>query len=598
MAETQVGAGRRFFVELIKPSHYDDDGYVIQWWKAYIPSNSLACLYGLTLDLTERRVLGDDVDVEIHAYDEANTVVPVNKIIRRIKRGGGRGLVCMVGVQSNQFPRTLDMARQFRDAGIQVAIGGFHVGGCMSMLPELPPDLKEASELGITLFAGEAEERRLDEVFLDAFHGRLKPVYNYLNDLPAMNHQPTPYLPEEMIRKYGASISCFDTSRGCPFQCSFCTIINVQGRKSRYRVADDVERVVRANVANGIRRFFVTDDNLARSKNWEVVFDRLAELRRELDIDLSLLIQVDALCHKIPGFVEKAKRAGVSRAYIGLETINPDNLMAAKKRQNKITEYRKHLQAWRDQCILTYCGYILGFPNDTPERIAEDIEIIKRELPIDILEFFCLTPLPGSEDHQKLYKAGVWMDPDMNIYDLEHVCTGHETMSREAFRDIDHRAWDIYYTPEHIETLMRRAIASGNKPERIMAHVLQFYGCQKYEKVHPLQGGAYRRKVRTQRRSGLPLESPLVFYPRRAWEIASTYGALAIYAWQLWRLVQKTKRDPANQTYTDLALTPVDEAEEERLEMFDHTEFAKEAVARAKAQADARRQFEETRLAS
>jgi radical SAM superfamily enzyme YgiQ (UPF0313 family) len=60
------------------------------------------------------------------------------------------------------------------------------------------------------------------------------------------------------------------------------------------------------------------------------------------------------------------------------------------------------LLAWRRHRVITYAGYILGFPTDTPESIARDIEIIKKELPIDILEFFCLTPLPGSEDHKKL----------------------------------------------------------------------------------------------------------------------------------------------------------------------------------------------------
>jgi hypothetical protein len=93
---------RRFVVELIKPSHYDDDGYVIQWWKSWIPSNSLACLYGIAMDLAQRHVLGPEVAIEIGAYDECHTVIPVRRIIQRIK-GADTGLVCFVGVQSNQF---------------------------------------------------------------------------------------------------------------------------------------------------------------------------------------------------------------------------------------------------------------------------------------------------------------------------------------------------------------------------------------------------------------------------------------------------------------------------------------------------------------
>ena len=118
------------------------------------------------------------------------------------------------------------------------------------------------------------------------------------------------------------------------------------------------------------------------------------------------MIQVDTLCHKIPNFIEKAQRAGVTRVFIGLENINPDNLLAAKKRQNKITEYRKMLLAWKAVGIWTYAGYILGFPGDTPESIRRDIEIIKRELPVDVLEFFFLTPLPGSEDHKVAVDQG------------------------------------------------------------------------------------------------------------------------------------------------------------------------------------------------
>src|ERR671919_428858 len=88
---------------------------------------------------------------------------------------------------------------------------------------------------------------------------------------------------------------------------------------------------------------------------------------------LTIVIQVDTLCHKIPNFIAKCARAGVKRVFIGLENINPDSLVGAKKRQNKITEYRKMLLAWKSAKVITYAGYILGFPNDTIESIRADI---------------------------------------------------------------------------------------------------------------------------------------------------------------------------------------------------------------------------------
>jgi len=94
---------RRFCLILIKPSHYDDDGYVIQWLRSPIPSNSLAALYGLARDCAERALLGPDVDLDIHAYDETNARIRPDRLARMIARTGN-GMVMLVGVQSNQFP--------------------------------------------------------------------------------------------------------------------------------------------------------------------------------------------------------------------------------------------------------------------------------------------------------------------------------------------------------------------------------------------------------------------------------------------------------------------------------------------------------------
>ena len=164
---------KRFSLVLIKPSHYDEDGYVIQWLRSAIPSNTLAVLNGLALDCRQRRVLGDDVAIDIQAFDETNTRIHPERIARQIARAGGRGLVALVGVQSNHYPRAMDLARRLRAAGVQVSIGGFHVSGCIAMLPDLPPELKEAMDLGISLFAGEAEGR-LETVLRDARNGTLQ----------------------------------------------------------------------------------------------------------------------------------------------------------------------------------------------------------------------------------------------------------------------------------------------------------------------------------------------------------------------------------------------------------------------------------------
>src|SRR5260370_136525 len=291
IASVAVMARSVFDVIMIKPSRYCDDGYPITWVRSIIPANTLAVLYGLGADAKRRAVLGDDVDIVLKPYDELSRRIRPQRIIADIRRRGSRALICLIGVQSAQFPRAVDLARPFRAAGLPVIIGGFHVSGCISMLPELPPEIRAAMDMGISIFAGEAEEQRFDQVLKDAWAGALKPLYNYLDDLPSLEGEPTPFRPAAELTRSVDVHSSFDLGRGWPFQCSFCTIINVQGRKSRFRTADDLERIVRENHAQGITAFFITDDNLVRNRLWETYFDRLIELRDNEGIVLKMTAQ-------------------------------------------------------------------------------------------------------------------------------------------------------------------------------------------------------------------------------------------------------------------------------------------------------------------
>jgi hypothetical protein len=549
-----ASARRKFKIVLIKPSHYDADGYVIQWWRSTIPSNSLASVYGLLRECADAFTLGPGVDIEIEAYDECNTVIDVKKTVREI-RGAGGGFVALVGVQSNQYPRALDIARQFRKADIPVAIGGFHVSGVISMLPQITPELREALDLGVVLYAGESEGR-MAEFLRDMAAGTAKPLYNYLKDSPDMTAATFPVLPRKVVTRVAGHYASFDAGRGCPFQCSFCTIINVQGRKSRYRTADDIEGIVRANAKQDITRFFITDDNYARNRNWEPILDRLIELREKEGFKIRLLLQVDTLCHKIPGFIEKAARAGCTAVFIGLENINPQSLAGAKKRQNKIWEYQEMFHAWRKAKVMTFAGYILGFPTDTPESIARDIEIIKKELPVDILEFFYLTPLPGSEDHKVLHMKGIPVDPDLNKYDLEHACTAHPIMAKETWEEVYRSAWTRYYSDEHVETIMRRAAATGLNKTKVIDGITLFSGASRIEGVHPLQFGFVRRKIRTQRRYGMKIVNPLIFYPWRAYDFTRTAVRWVKLVRKYRKIMKKVYADPNIKSYTDHAMDP------------------------------------------
>jgi hypothetical protein len=505
--------------------------------------------------------------------------VKVKKIIDLFRDNDGFGMVGLVGVQSNQFPHALDLARPLRQAGIPVVIGGFHVSGVLAMLPEIPRSLQEALDMGCTLFAGECEDGRIDQILRDAAIRRLKPIHNYMDDFRRSNPRPRP------ICRARWFVGCLTNTRALTPAAAVHSNAR-SARSSTFKVASRVaaRRTISNNSSSGtgpraFGAFSITDDNFARNKDWELIFDRLIQIRQRDKIDLRLIIQVDTMCHKIPNFIAKAARAGVTRVYIGLENINPENLLAAKKRQNKITEYRQMLLSWKNAGVLIYAGFIMGFPGDTPETMLRDIEIIKKELALDILEFLYLTPLPGSEDHKMLWHKGVWMDPDMNKYDLEHVTAAHPKMTREEWEKAYHAAWAAYYTPEHKMTILRRAAASGMGMSRLLAVLFAFSAAFPVEKLHPLQAGAFRLKYRLDRRPSFPIEPVWAFYPKYFWEIVSKHARLAKRWIELDRMRRRAVREQKIKPYIDLALTPVSEEETETLEMFTHNEAARHEVA-------------------
>ncbi|MCC6927309.1 radical SAM protein [Novosphingobium sp.] len=543
-------------IYLIKPTRYDDDGYPLQWWRSIIPSNSLAVMAGIVEEALGRDCLSG-MPGEVHVIDEAHQKVDPGRIARAIRRSGGPALIGLVGVQSNQFPRALDLAREFRAAGLPVCIGGFHVSGSLAMLPAPTPELAEAQALGAALFAGEAEGGRIDEVLRDARSGSLKPLYNHLKATPELAGAPIPLMPPEQVARNINRYGSFDLGRGCPFECSFCTIINVQGRKSRFRTADDLEAIIRANAAIGVNRFFLTDDNFARNRNWESLLDRLIALAGQGQA-VRLAIQVDTLAHRIDGFIDKCVAAGADQIFIGLENVNSDNLEAVGKRQNRVEEYREMFLAWKRHPVVVTCGYIVGFPNDTYESVMRDIAILKDELPVDTLYLNYLTPLPGSEDHRRMAAAGEWMDPDLSRYDLNHRVTHHPRMSDEEWERAYRDAHAAFYEWSHMERILRRMAALGsNKKLTTVNRLLAYREAVRLEGVAKLESGYVRIRRRRQRRHGLPREAAWRFYPWHWGQVAHALAGSLVTLIRLRLLLRRVLRDPQRLAYVDSAITQV-----------------------------------------
>jgi radical SAM superfamily enzyme YgiQ (UPF0313 family) len=517
---------KKVHLYLIKPTQYDDDGYVVRHWRGVLPSNTLACLAGLTEEVVAQKRLGESVQVTVHLLDETVDKIPVKRICGSQRGGHTKTIVCLAGVQTNQFPRAADLARVFRRAGLTVMIGGFHVSGYLALQAEIPPDIQQLLDEGVTIVKGEVEEAWGD-LLCDAVHGRLKPLYDFLNDKPDLYTKPIPVIRKKYLRKFVApNFGTLDCGRGCPFECSFCTIINVQGRKMRFRSAEHIAEAIRQNHRfHGITFYFFTDDNFARNKNWEAIFDALIRLREEEQIPVEFMMQVDVLSWKIKNFVAKARRAGCINVFIGMESVNAANLAAAGKNQNHVQEYAQLIETYRQSNISTHVGYIIGFPHDTVESVRRDVAYLMHEVRPDHASFFMLMPLPGSMDHVRMARHGEWMDPDFNRYDSHHEVTVHPHLKDGAWKDIYLEAWRTFYSFENMKELLQRG-PRANYWNNFL-RFLWYRNSILTEGRHPMMCGWLRLKGRKNRRPGYPILSRWEYYRSRTKEIRAHLAGMA-----------------------------------------------------------------------
>ena len=544
---------RKIRVVIVKPSKYDDDGYVIRHFRGVLPSNTLACLSSLTQDVADRRYLGEDVKLEFELFDDTVQKVPVERIINSQKLPKQRTIVALAGVQSNQFPRAADLAKKFRAGGLQVLIGGFHVSGALALSPEITPEIKELLDIGVTIVKGEVEDTWGD-ILRDADADALQPIYDFMDRKPDLAYKPIPMVSGKYLKKFIASnFGTIDCSRGCPFTCSFCTIINVQGRRMRVRAAETMVDTLRENYrSRKLYFYFFTDDNFARNTNWREIFKGLAKLREEENIPIQFMMQVDTQSHKIPDFIPLAAKAGCSQVFIGMESINPQNLKAAGKHQNKADDYKNLIAAWHDAKIITQAAYIFGFPFDTPESLREDIRRLQEELHVDLASFFMLTPIPGSQDHAEMAARGEEMHPDLNDYDSFHEAIRHPNFASGELLDSYREAWKSFYSFSYMKEVLLRA--NPKNYGDILRDFLWYKNSTQVEGGHPMLHGFFRLKDRTDRRAGYAVESRISHFFRRTREVAQTlrgWMLLLLEMEELWLQTRK-RSDAENRLHLEI----------------------------------------------
>ncbi len=533
---------KKLEIVYVVPSRYDDEGYVKRYIWGVVPSNSLAVLKSLTESLAAENPF-PGIEISVSSYDDNVEKIPFKKIARLNRRGDTKVVVGLVGVQTGQFPRAADIALEFKKLGVDAMIGGFHVSGVLALFEELTPELQELTDRGVTLICGESETPGvLQSLFQDVLDGNLQPIYRFPK-APDLKEAPLPQVDPSYVDHFGARWATIDSSRGCPYGCTFCTVINIQGRKMRCREADAVLATIRRNHGKGVKNFFFTDDNFARSRIWREVFDGMIEMRKE-GLNVGFMMQIDTQSCKIPDFVEKAKAAGCRSVFIGMESVNPANIAAAGKSQNSVEEYREMVGRWQKAEVVVHVGYIIGFPNDTTESIKSDVHFLRDHVGVDLVSFFMMTPLPGSVDHFEMVKRGEAIDPDLNKYDSFHEAFQHPNMPNGQWAEATKIAYTEFYTKDNCTTILRRI---ARKHYWFMFWSLIWYRYSGvFSGTHPMMTGFFRVKNRLERRSGFKKEGLFQFAWRWVKDFvldARSYVRLFFEFQEIWFLTRRPEAD-------------------------------------------------------
>ena len=309
----------------------------------------------------------------------------------------------------------------------------------------------------------------------------------------------------------------------------------------RERSPESIAEMLRRNYReHGVSFYFFTDDNFARKKLWRETFEEIIKLKKE-GIKVSFMMQVD-LARKPKDFVRLAAEAGCTQVFIGMESVNPQNLKAESKGQNHVEEYQQIINEWHDTGIVVHTGYIIGLPFDTKEQVPQDIRYLMDIIRPDQSSFFMLTPLPGSHDHREMKKRGEWMDPDFNKRDSFHATIKHPNMSAEEWFQAYEDAWKLFYSKENMIKVLSRWNHRPRNYWNLMSIFFWYKNAALIEKEHPMIAGFFRLRDRLSRRPGFAVDPLPVHLWKRTKEVVALFISWAKFLKEMEEVWLQTRK--------------------------------------------------------
>ena len=459
---------KKLRVLILKPSKYGVDGRVQRFRRGFMPNATIPYLSSMTPAELEGCAIETQVIDEYVRTDLS--------YLKQLEKGEGPTLLALAGVQSHQFQRSLDLAAYALEHGVEhCIIGGPHPMTC---------DTSMLHGRGVSFALAEAETI-WTAILKDALKGELQPVYGegrrWQQTLEAPVLQPPS---RRYLRRYFVPMLGIYPARGCPFTCSFCSVIKIAGRAIRSQDLETTMASLRAAKAGGVKAIMFTSDNFNKYPDASALLEAMIAEK----IRLPFFVQCDTQIAKQEELIDLLARAGCFEVFVGVESFNRKILLAAHKSHNHPQLYGDIVRMCRKRGIITHFSNIIGFPEDTEAGIQEHLDALIEVSP-DAASFYILTPIPGTQQYDEFLAAGRIIERNLDRFDGTNPVWRHDELDWKQLEDTLFRCYRRFFSASH---LMRFSLGGRRAA---MAHGIALHLFSRFAahlRMHPMSGGVGR----------------------------------------------------------------------------------------------------------
>lgn len=377
-------------------------------------------------------------DIKIDIIDEDYKEIPT----------GGTPDLAGISVFTATAPRAYEIAQGYRERNIPVVMGGPHV----SLMQE------EALKYADSVVVGEAEGawETLVEDFRRGGRNALKQIY-IAEEKPDFKRIPFPNF--DLLKQTGNYVftNLFHVTRGCPHNCSFCSVTQLLGKKMRFRPVHEVIEQIKLKERKKLAdRFFIfLDDNIMANRKYA------KELFKELiPLNIMWISQASINSAYDDELIDLAGKSGCKGLFVGLESICENSLTEIGKSQNRISFYEEAIRKLHAHGIFVEGAFIFGFDSDRKDVFERTVKFAEK-VNLDGVQYTVLTPLPGTEFYNKLEKEDRFLSKDWSQYDTTHTVFDPVHMSPGELQEGLHWAYKKTYSFRGIFKRTRRALMDG-----------------------------------------------------------------------------------------------------------------------------------------